>query len=187
MFDGEPFVLQAVLSRIQTSLGLPDSQCSIEADDDFVPQSAGDVYVTVTPAGMTPGPVHQSSGGVRDVEYSVRVAVFLRSRTTPRDQRRHLFLNQVAGINKYLSDIVKAIDWRIEVTNAANTLLYAVSPTDKGFLGMLRMVSIDAKPRGIAVDVYGAGSMQGGQGADTQAGVTRGVTFGRLRRLEYVS
>jgi hypothetical protein len=183
VLNAEPYLLETVLDAVQTAMGLTDQQCSIESDDDFVPQWAGDLYVTVTPASLNLGPVHQTSGTTRDMEFGCRVAAFLRSRSVPRDLRRTLFLDQVKGINAHLDKIIKAVDWNPSITVSTNTALKVQEPNAKGFIGYLRLVSVDAKPRGFVSDVYGAAN-QGGTGVDVYAGITRGAVFGRLRRME---
>lgn len=188
MLNAETFLLQAVVEAVQAGLGLSAAQCNVEYEDDFVPQTAGDVYIAVAPGGVRSGQHHGSSGGVRDFVFGCRVTAFLRSRNTPRDSRRSLFMTQVTGLNSILDKIIQALDWKASVILRANELLRAVEPSAQGFqIGpLLRVDQIDSRPRTVVGDVYGAGS-QGGKGADTYAGLSRGVTFGGARRMEYTT
>lgn len=186
MLSAEPCLLQAVQEAVKTALSLSDDQCTIESDEEFVPQTAGEVHVTIVPASISLGNVHQSSGTARDVEYGCRVSIFVRSRSVPRDKRRSLYLDQLKGVNALLDKVVYAIDWKATVTYRANQLLSSIAPTVAPFIGYLRLVSIDPRVRGVAVDAYGAASQASTSGADVSAGVMRGVTLGRIRRLEAV-
>jgi len=110
----------------------------------------------------------------------------LRSRSVPRDKRRTLYLDQLSGVNALLDKVIYAVDWKAVVTVRANQILAALKPTAGPFIGYLRLVSIDPRVRGVAVDAYGASSQASAGGTDVMAGVTRGVTLGRIRRLEAV-
>jgi len=185
MLRAEPYLLQAV-EAIRTALGLGPEECDVEYDSDFVPQTAGDVHVTVSPEGARPGPLQDSSGGVYDVFMGCRVTVFLRSRNTPRDRRRSLYMGQVEGLNSLLDTIIRGVDWERAVILRANALLQTSEASSYGFMpgSPLRIVSIDSKPRPVVGDVYGAGS-RGTQGADTYAGLARGIVLGGARRVEH--
>ena len=185
MLNVEPCLLQAVTEAVRKVLDLQEPACNVEYDSDFVPQTSGDVYVSVSPEGFRVGPRHDSSGGIYDVVMGCRVSVYLRSRNTPRDQRRSLYLDQVIGVNSRLDKIIKAIDWQRSVIVRANAILTATEPTALGLMpgNPLRITSVDSKPRPIVGEVYGA-STQSAAGADTYVGLTRGITFGGARRME---
>lgn len=187
MLSAEPCLLQAVQEAVKTALGLTNDQVTIESDEDFVPQQAGDLHVTITPASIRLGSTHQTSGTVRDFEYGCRVAVFVRSRAVPRDKRRTLYLDQLSGVNALLDKVVYAVDWKWAVTVRANEILAALAPVAVApFIGYLRIVQIDSRVRGVAVDAYGAAAQMSGSGSDVYAGVTRGLILGDIRRLEAV-
>jgi hypothetical protein len=186
VLSAEPCLLQAVQEAVKTALGLTDDQCTIESDEDFVPQTAGDLHVSIVPASISLGNVHQSSGTTRDVEYGCRVSVFVRSRAVPRDKRRTLYLDQLSGVNALLDKVVYSVDWKASITARANQILAAITPTAGPFVGYLRLIAIDSRVRGVAVDTYGASSQASASGSEVMAGVTRGITLGRIRRLEAV-
>lgn len=186
MLSAEPCLLQAVQEAVQTALSLTADQCTIEADEDFVPQQAGDTHVTITPASIRLGNTHQTSGTVRDFEYGCRVSIFLRSRAVPRDKRRTLYLDQLRGVNALLDKVVYAVDWKWGITLRANAILAQVAPSAAPFIGYLRIAAIDSRVRGVAVDAYGAAAQMSGSGSDVYAGVTRGLVLGDIRRLEAV-
>jgi hypothetical protein len=183
MLNAEAPLLSAVVDALRISLNLDAHHCDVEYDADFVPQTAGDLYVAVSPEGLALGKNHSSSGGVYDITFGCRVTVYLRSRNTPRDKRRSLFLNQVGGINEVLDTIIRTIDWKPAVVNSAISDLRVREPQAKGFTHPLSLVGVDPKPRSVVGDVYGA-SVASAMGADTYVGLARGVTFGNARRME---
>ncbi len=183
MLSGEVYLLSAVTEILQQTLKLSPDVCNVEYEEAFAPSIASDLYISISPSGSSLGPSHNTSGGVRDVIYGCTVNVKRRSRSTPRDKRRSLYLDQVGGLNAVLDQVIKAIDWQQAVINRANALLHVVEADAKGFVNMLRVTGFDQRPRPIAGEVYAA-SVDGAKGADTWAGLSRGVSFGGARRIE---
>jgi hypothetical protein len=183
MLNAEPFLSIAVALHVREALGADESQVNVEAIDDFVPQNAGEYYIAITPEGVTLGGSHRTSGGVFDLEFGCRITVYQRTRDVPRDMRRSVYLDQVRGINAKLDRIVNSIDWKPEVINTANLLLREQDENALGFMNMLRLVSIDSKPRSVIGDTYGA-NIQSAVGSDNYVGLSRGVYFGGARRIE---
>jgi len=183
MLDSEPLLVQAAVLHIRTALNCTVSQCNAEAVDDFVPQSSGDFYIAVTPEGIDPGPTHNTSGTVFDLVFGIRVTVYQRTRDVPRDARRSVYLDQVLGINARLEKIIRALDWKPEVTNTANLLIREQNPTATGFMNHLRFRSIDRKLQSVIGDTYGA-HVESALGADNYVGLKRSILFGGARRIE---
>ena len=183
MLSAEPYLLESVVEALRTALVLDEHHCSVEHDADFVPQTAGDLYVAVSPEGLALGRHHAASGGVFDLVFGCRVTVYVRSRNMPRDKRRNLYLDQVKGINRTLDRVIRAIDWNRQVILATNANIRVQEPNASGLIHPLSLVSVDAKPRTVVGEVYGA-NVQSAMGADTYVGLARGVGFANARRME---
>lgn len=180
MIEAETVLLSAVASHLKTEMSLSDSQCSVEIDEQNVPAIAGDRYLTVIPAGINKGPRHDKSGGVIDLFVAVKVCVYHRMADVPRDRRRNVFLERTKGLNAELTNVMDAVDYRYEVTNAANTEI-AVLGNGEGFIKPLQFQSIDSRPQAVMRDPYDAtpASAKG----DPIVAIRRGVTFGLARFL----
>lgn len=183
MIEGELYVLEAVRDILRSKLGLSPEQCECEYDEQ-IPAIAGNTYVAVIPSGCTPGPKHDTSGGIHDCIHSVQVMVIQRA-VTPRDRRRSIFLDRLSGVNLLLSNIIKAIDWQHDVHSLMNHLLWEDDNNASPFQGFLRVSRIDPKPRMINTETYGATS--GGQsGATPYVAMARSVYFSGCRRIQKI-
>lgn len=165
-------LLTAVRNTIRSLAEFSDREVEIEFDEWAMPQIASQ-YVAVMPGGVTPGPAHNTSGGVVDKVYGVNVMVVVRATRKPRDRARDLYLQNLSGLGVLLDKIESAIDFNYIVMNAANDL---ISP-GQGFheplkfagLGNMQLVSSEAF---------------GGKSGEPQAGLKRVLMFGGARRTE---
>ena len=178
MIDGEVYVLEAVRDTIRAKLGLSQSECECEFDEQ-IPAIAGDRYVAIIPAGCDPGPKHNTSSGVHDSLHGVQVLVLNRATSVPRDRRRSIFLERLGGINRLLSDIVKVLDWQLDLLSLTNHLLAVDYPNADHFIEPLRLARIDTKPKMINSDTFAAGP-------NGYVAMGRSAWFGRCRRIQNI-
>lgn len=180
MKTAEKNLLLAVRNLLQTAVvsggaGYSTSQCQIEATDD-APATVGDVYVIVGPLGWQPGPRHRTSGTVRDLIYSVGIMVAKRITHVPRDRQDQAFAIQAASLNAELDKCFAVIDWSWALTAAANVLILADAGSSEGFIHPLVFEGMDAKPRILGGEFFGAGK-------EPAAGLGRLMRFGMARRI----
>lgn len=173
----ESELLTAVRNLVTDTLALEEDRVTIELDEE-VPAIAADLHVIVSPGGITTGPRHNSSHGTTDLLIAVRVTVFRRITSVPRDRRRNAFLDRLAGINTDLDSIMDVLDYQYTAENTANTAMDLDSGC--GFVEPMRTLSFDPRPIPVFKDNYAAGS---GTGGDPILALKRGITFGQARFL----
>ncbi len=171
----EKSLLLATRNRLISVAGYTSRQCAIEADDD-APATTGDLYVIVGPQGYRPGPRNGSSGFVSDLVFSIGVFVALRITAVPRDRHEMPYVLGTQTINKEIEKVLACVDWQWGLTSAANTLLTAETGTTYGFMHPLVFESVDAKPRILPGEFFGASN-------EAAAGMGRLVRFGGARRI----
>lgn len=66
VLTAEKNLLLAVRNTLRTLLTLTDVECEVELDE-MAPATVGERYFAIMPGGYRPGPMHESSGGVRDL------------------------------------------------------------------------------------------------------------------------
>jgi hypothetical protein len=185
MLDGETYILEAVRDTLREELGLKPEQCDCEMDEK-VPAIAGDTYLAVIPAGVEPGPYQNTSGGVHDVVHLVQVTVFQRCGSVPRDKNRSVFMDQLSGINAWVNRIIMALDWQIKPMAYANKRLMTFDRDAQPFIERLRFHRVDAKPRMVNSETYGAvAGLQ--KGSTPYVAMVRSVVFRGLPRTQTVT
>lgn len=180
MKAAEKNLLLAVRNRLRLATGsggagYAPEQCQVEALDE-APAVASDLYIIVGPMGWQPGPRHRSSGGVRDLIYSVGLFVAKRITDVPRDRRRDAFALRSGSLNDEIDKCFSVIDWKYEVITAANALILAEFGSSEGFIHPLVFEGMDAKPRTLPGEFFGASN-------EKAAGLGRLVRFGKARRI----
>lgn len=176
----EKALLLAVRDRLRRSLGdggagLTPEQCDVEADE-MAPATVGDLYVAVCPGGWTYGPNHHSSGGVRDVVYGANLAVIKRIKDVPRDRTRDVFLNNLDSLDAEVDKIVESIDWKYEVTVAANDTISKEAGSSEGFIHPLYLAGQVGPPRWCEAEMFAAAG-------SVKAGLMRIIPFHGARRI----
>lgn len=181
MIEAEPVLLEAVLGRLRSVLSLSEKQADVELDDQ-VPAIATDTYYAVMPAGFRKGDHHDRSGGVWDLVFSVKVAVYQRMTEVARDRRRVFLMDRFKALSKLLTDVITIIDFDYNVINDANQGLVTTGASAGKFLEPLRVDSGDSTCRPIFIEPYDAAPMDTELGDPTIA-LMRSVTFGGARYL----
>ena len=180
-FLAEVYLLEAVRDVLRDELTLTANQCDCEPYEVF-PQTAGDEYVAVIPASMEIGPTQNTSGGVFDVMHAFTVSVMHRVGDVPRDRRRTVFLNHLAGLGKRLDDVVALLNWKINACGLATNRLQADFPGSEKFTELPRVTRMDTCNRNLPQEAIGAKSSPN-MGATPVLVQARAVTFGRCRRI----
>ena len=175
--QAESELLRSVRDIVTDTLAVDEDRVTIELDEE-VPAIASDLHVIVSPGGVTPGPRHNHSGGTIDLHVAVRVTVFRRITSVPRDRRRNAFLDRLKGINADLDTIMDVLDFKYTAENNANTEMELESGC--GFVEPLRVISFDPRPIPVFKENYAAAS---GTGGDPILALKRGITFGLARYL----
>lgn len=170
----EVALLTAVRDRLRSQKSYADNECDVELDEAF-PQTVGRFYVAVMSGGVTPGPTHNSSGGVRDKLYGVDVLVVIRATVNPRDRRRDLLLNNTLGLDEKLQEVDDEIDFSYSVLSAADALL--TENQTFGFVEPLKFAGFQGRPRPAPAEMFGARS------GETVAGLMRVAQYRGARRI----
>lgn len=178
MNGGDKNLLLAVRNRLRTALTLDNAECQIEHDE-MAPATAGNTYVVVTPAGISPGPRHQTSGGIRDLLYAVDVTVVRRIGQIARDRVRDVYFANVDALQVVVDSVINAIDFDYTTLSAANTLILAAGGAyaSYGFVQPLTFRGADRKPRILSGEMYAASPGTG------RVALARTVNFGGARRI----
>lgn len=156
--------------------GYTPEQCDIELDE-MAPAVAGDVYVVVIAGGWTPGPVHNTSGGVNDLIYSASVVVIRRIGNFARDRRRNIFLGNFGNLTDEMDKVYTAIDWSQSLLTAANQLVLNEVGSSEPFCTPLRFAGMDPRPRPAPAEIFGAAA------GKQPAGMMRAIHFHGCRRI----
>ncbi len=138
---------------------------------------APDTFVCVNPNGFRAGPHHATSGTQRDMVLGVEVTVFRRMTWIARDRKRNVYLTGSATLQDDMDRVFGAIDWKYEVTTAANVIL-AASPysSTEVFYEPLHFTDMDPKPwEADPSSVFASVK-------DTQACLARSIRFTGARR-----
>jgi hypothetical protein len=185
MLEGEIAILQGVRDVLRRKLSLQDNQCDCEPDEQ-IPSIASDYYYAVIPAGVAPGPTHNSSGGVHDFVHSVQVLCIAR-KLEARDKSR-IFLDGLANVNDMIANVILAIDWQHDCLSYINHVLETIKKGASPFTGgsVPRMTRIDSKPKPVTAPLYGGQSI-GGKGTTPYVGMARSIYFGGMRRIATVT
>ena len=176
----ETALLVAVRNRLREVGGFADDACAVEFDE-MAPAKTGDVYLAVLPGGWSPGPRHNTSGGVNDLLYSVDVVVIRRIRQVPRDRLRNVFLDHLGGLNETIDIVYPIIDFSYPLLRAANTLIQSATGEndgyDGGFIEPLKFSGVDRRPKQYDGSMFGASSQQPG------VALGRTISFSGARRI----
>jgi hypothetical protein len=170
-------LVRAVRDRLRQA-GFAEQECDAEPSE-MAPATVGKVYAAVIPAGWRPGPRHNTSGGVNDLVYAVKVAVIRRVTEVPRDRKRDIFLANLESLTADVDRVFEAIDWVYDVINLANAKIAAtnVASSTYGFSEPLRLVGDVGPIRDVGPEFFG------GAAGDTVAGMMRVLPFGGARRI----
>lgn len=174
----EECLLLAVRDRLRVRLfASQPNACDIEHDEMAHPIT-GDNYVAVMPGGFQPGPAHPTSGGVADLIFSVRLLLVKRISAVPKDRTRDAFLLHSGSLAALRGDVFQEIDWRYEVTNAANVAIAEKCGVDYDFFNHCLVFAGMDEPRECAAEMFGGKE-------ETRAGLKQVVRFGMARFTDY--
>lgn len=171
--SSETPLLECVRNRIRTRLSLSDSECDVEYDE-YAPQTAGDVYIVVTPGGVSTGPAHRG-GHVVDELVDVDVTVARRATAKPRDRKREVYLRNLSSLNELVQEVRTAVDFNYDILTAANVLILRDTLSSHGFIEPLKFAGMD-KPQAITGDFFAATQ-------EPAAGLKRTIHFKGARRV----
>ncbi len=184
----ESALLRAVVTEIRahnSSATYLARQVEVEFDE-LAPATVGDLYIMVIPAGVEPGPAHNTSGGVIDKLYGVDVVMVLRVQKKPRDRRRE-FLTDFRGtasvgahFARHELNINLQIDFSYDVLAAANTFILAETASADGFMEPLKFAGLGPIREAPAEVFAGVPSKLG---KDTEA-LIRTIRYRGARRIE---
>jgi len=195
MFIAEICLLQAIRNKLVTDLALNDKQCGHEMEGQLPDAIAPKLYIAVSPAGMSMGPRHRSSGGVIDLVFSVKVTVYNRVTEVARDRRESVFMQLLAGMAPVLERVISSLDNNYPVLDAASEILtdtiaditgdvpaYLSSNLIGEWPEPFRTFNPELSPRMIFRDPYDAAQMAGPP-ADPIVALARSVTFSGARYM----
>lgn len=181
----ESALLRAVVTEIRahnSSATYLARQVEVEFDE-FAPATVGDLYIMVIPAGVEPGPAHNSSGGVVDKLYGVDVAVVLRAPKKPRDRKREYLTDfrGTASVGAHFSthelNINLQIDFSYDVLGTANTFITDELSSSDGFMEPLKFAGL-GPIREAPAEVFG------GVSGESAAALIRTIRYRGARRIE---
>lgn len=174
-------LLLAVRDRLRVRLfANSENACQIEMDEAAHPITGND-FVAVMPGGFQPGPAHQTSGGVADLIFSVRLLVVKRVAHVPKDRDRDAFLLNSGSLDDLIGDVFQEIDWKYEVTNAANAAIAELTGVSHPFFNhCLVYAGADDKPTPVGEEMFGGKPSDG-----PRAGLKKTIRFGMARFTDY--
>ncbi len=194
MFLAEAALLQACQDKLIADLQLNIDQCQVVLDGEL-PATAPTLFVAVSPGGISPGPRHRSSGGAIDILVSVKVTVYRRIAEQPRDRRRSMFVQMLAGIAPTCELVARALDNDYALINAATADIEALiaefvtAPAQLAamsggtFQEPFRQFNPELSPRLVFRDAYDAAQMAGPPASGVLA-IARSMTFQGARFMQ---
>lgn len=179
-FVFERAVLEATRARIRANLQIRPQQCDLEVGDDILPATAEDMYYAIIPAGVSPGEHHRSGGTLWDVRVSVKVTLFRKVSSIPRDRRRDSVFDALhTSMTTELDEIIRLLDRDQTLRTAVQSKLID-TPAEQGrVVEPFRSVLPDRVPRAIVSDPYAAAT--GASEGDPILALARGVIFQDIR------
>lgn len=167
-------LLVAVRNRLRTALTLADALCDVQHDGS-VPPSAGEVYYSVHPAGIS----NDDTGAHRlDETYDVKVTVTMKVGWLPRDRYGTQSVAKAStGLYARAEAARAALHMDYTSMNAANT---TIGVADNGFVEPLKFRSCSA----VAVkgpDWFGADDQ-----ANPPSGLAVELSFVGARRVQVI-
>ena len=188
MADSESALLRAVVAEIRAHNGSATYQArQVEVEiDEFAPATVGELYIMVIPAGVEPGPAHNTSGGVIDKLHGVDVAMVLRAPKKPRDRRREYLTDfrGTVGIGAHFAkhelNINLQIDFNYDVLATANAFILAESGSTDVFMEPLKFAGL-GPIREAPTEVFAG---MPGESAASAAALIRTIRYRGARRIE---
>lgn len=185
MRGSEKSLLTAVRNAIRanTRIILKAEVVQVEHDE-IAPAIVAHEYIAVMPGGWSPGPRHNSSGGIWDFVFNVDVTIIKRIAEVPHDRIREAYLTHLASLDDYVEMLIEEIDFNYTVMAAANTLIAAewgaTYPSDQGFMHPLVFAGTDKRPRIVNGNMFNAPARSP---KNSVVGLGRTVFFTRARRI----
>ena len=179
MLEPEVALLEEVRQQLIRHLDLHEEECDVEVDEQ-VPAIRGNRYVAVIPGGVTDGPTQATNQGAWDIIMAARVVVFHRIANVARDRVRNVFHDQLDGMNKELSKVIRLLMHNQEVRQAIVDRFQP--PITTGQIPVtFRSIQVDPRPTPITFEPWDGASTMGTTQGNAQVGLKRGATFGGLR------
>lgn len=183
MLEAEIALLEAVHTQIITKLPLRAEQCDIEPEEDLAPAIAPDIYLAIVPNGVFPGPRQNTSGGVWDLTFSVRIVAYEKIADVARDRQKNVYLNRVKNLNGLLSRAIRFLVFNQDVRTRAENLLSGLAEGGQ-FPEPFKTFTPDKAARSVSWDVYDGAQPSGGNPIVSPIlAMKRGVTLDGCRFL----
>lgn len=179
MINAEIPFLTTIRDMIRSGLPIAEHHCQNEPDEN-VDAIAGDEHIIVIPNGITPGPRHNTSGGVWDLIFAARVVLFQKIANIPRDRRDNVFLNRLNGMDVRLGEIAELFDFSNPFLTNATT----AANNDVRFIEPLKFQSMDARPIMVNFEPYDAVNFPNPNTSNTILAMKRGINFGGCRAMK---
>ena len=176
----EDALLYATRDLLRQSSLFRDEDVNVEYDE-MAPNLTGHKYVAVVPGDCSPGPSHNTSGGVIDQYVSIQVVVIIRCQDFPKDRMRDKFFVNNRTITQYTSEVMKYVDFSYDLLTVANAWLVSNEGTPQSgypFVEPLKWAG-HSKPRAVGAEFFDSRSAGGG----TPHGLLRTINFARARRI----
>ena len=146
-----------------------------------LPNAVGHYYVSINGVGISAGRTHTTSGGVRDLLYSIDMSVYVRSQDIPKDRNWKRYIGSEKTLSYLCAVVDSLIDFDYDVNANANAFLLANetgSQKSQGFVEPLRFQN-RTKPQNILWSEVGANVA----GSDMAPGEKAIITYTGARRI----
>lgn len=163
----------AVRDRLRSVLNLSANDCNIEHDEIAHPIS-GDKYLAVMSRGFMPGPRHGSSGGIKDLLFTVEVMAVRRITHVPRDRTRDAYLLNSGSLEELIGDVFNVVDWREEIRNTANQTILTDTGYANAFNHPLVFGSMNQQPQVVGAEMFAGRD-------ESRAGLKKSIVFSHAR------
>lgn len=176
MNNSEKALLMGVRTAIINANIFSSDECKIEHDE-FFPPTVGTKACVVCPAGYRRHENHGSSGGIKDLVFSISVTVALRVGQIARDKMHDGYLFNLLNLQNLVEAVCDVIDFNIDTMGLINTQLTTLSEPGQGFHFPLVFSNVDAKPRLAPPDMFAESTRHPGT-----SGLIRAIYFDNARR-----
>lgn len=175
----EEALLYAVRDVIRAAALITNSSSNVNIEhEEMSPNLVGHSYIAVQLGDVSPGPSHNTSGGVVDHLLSIDVSIIVRSQDMPKDRIRDKYLNTAKSLAKLSSSVNGLVDFSYSVLTAANTYLSTYESgvqNSQGFIEPLKFAGM-SKPRAVGPQFF----MGSGEG---MSGLIRKISYVKARRV----
>jgi hypothetical protein len=167
-------MMQAVAELVR--MAPMNGKVSIEMTGE-IPVLESDVFCAVMPGGVTPGRYSDNGNTIEDYQVAVKVAVYCKCGTIPRDERGNPAVLHLTRLAQVLTWISQKVSWNYAVAKQAGEKAAAMGLTGE-FTRPLIPTAMDQMPQLVTAGEWDGVRAQK-PGTDEWVGVKRSITFGR--------